>query len=188
MSTASQPTNDVPPPANAKGEGAFPLSTNNLSDLVTYTSHPAGISITSQVSLPAGSLFTPITTATPTTTKRWSSVQTGESTHIELNSALLYMNHSCAPTLEVDTGSMEVRVARDRDLEKGDDLTFFYPSTEWSFSRPFECLCEAGEGKCVGRVEGAKGFEKEKLEKWFVNKHIWDMVRERDEKMREERE
>lgn len=175
-------TSDAPPPANAKGEGAYPLTANSLSSLVTYNSHPAGISITSKVALPAGSLFAPITTATPTDTKRWSSVQTGRATHIELNSALLYMNHSCGPSLEVDTGKMEIRVARDRELRVGDDLTFFYPSSEWEFSRPFECLCGAGEGVCVGTVQGAKVFEKERLERWFVNEHIWELVRERDEK------
>lgn len=77
---------------------------------------------------------------------------------------------------------MEVRVSRDRDLREGDDLTFFYPSTEWEFSRPFECLCGAGEGKCVGKVQGAGVFGKEELERWFVNEHIWELVKERDEK------
>ncbi len=44
----------------------------------------------------------------------------------------------------------EVRVVRDRDLQVGDQLTFFYPSTEWASPRPFQCLCGAGVGKCIG--------------------------------------
>lgn len=163
-------------------DGAYPLSTNDLSDLVVYNSSPAGISITSKVSRPAGSVFTAITTATPTTEKRWSSVQTGRDAHIELNSALLYMNHSCAPSLEVDTAAMVVRVARDHDLQVGDDLTFFYPSSEWCFSRPFDCLCGAGKGVCVGEVKGAEALSREQLNRWFVNAHIEDLVKERDAK------
>ncbi|GAB7357785.1 hypothetical protein MBLNU459_g0432t1 [Dothideomycetes sp. NU459] len=183
-SSSPNKNDDAPPPANSKGEGAYPLTANNLTSLVSYNGHPAGISIVSRVALPAGAVFTPITTATPAPAKRWSSVQTGADPdrHIELNSALLYMNHSCAPSLEVDATRMEVRVARGRDLAVGDDLTFFYPSTEWEFSRPFECLCGAGEGVCVGRVEGAKAFSEAELERWFVNEHILAMVKARDEK------
>lgn len=71
---------------------------------------------------------------------------------------------------------MEVRVARDRDLKEGDDLTFFYPSTEWEFDRPFDCLCGAGKGQCVRDVQGAKVLSKEELNKWFINKHILELA------------
>lgn len=160
--------------------GAYPLTTNNLSDLAAYTSRPSGIALTSKVSLPAGSIFTPITTATNVPSPLYSTVQTGRDSHIELNSALLYMNHSCSPSLEVDTEKMEVRVARDRDLEEGDDLTFFYPSTEWKFDRPFQCLCGAGKGVCVEQLEGASVLDAKTLKRWFINGHIQELANERD--------
>ena len=75
---------------------------------------------------------------------------------------------------------MEVRVARDRELKEGDDLTFFYPSTEWKFDRPFECLCGAGKDVCVGRVEGAEGIDGEMPGRWFINEHILALAGERD--------
>jgi len=164
------------------GEGAYPLSVNNLTSLVTYNWNPAGVSINSRVSLPAGSLFTPITTATPADTKRWSTVQTARNTHIELNSALLYMNHSCAPSLEVDVKEMVVRVSRERDLKAGDDLTFFYPTSEWEFDAPFECLC--AEKGCLGQVRGARFIEGGDAKRWWFNEHILEMMKERDEEVK----
>ena len=74
----------------------------------------------------------------------------------------------------------EVRVARDRDLEVGDELTFFYPSTEWGCARPFDCVCGAGEDWCIGVHRGAEGLSKEVMERYFVNKHIRVLVAERD--------
>ena len=161
-------------------QGAYPLTTNSLQTLVAYTERPTGVALVSKVSLPAGSLFTPITTATSVSSPIWSTVQTGRDSHIELNSALLYMNHSCAPSLEVDTQKMEVRVARDRELKEGDDLTVFYPSTEWKFDRPFDCLCGEGKGVCVGAVSGAEGIDGGQLGRWFVNGHILGLAEERD--------
>lgn len=110
----------------------YPLANNNLQGLVSYVpSENEPYSITSKVALSAGSVLTPITSATKAAVKAYSSVQVSKDGHIELNSALLYMNHSCAPSVEVDTAKMEVRVSRHRDLKVGDHLTFFYPSSEW---------------------------------------------------------
>ena len=41
-----------------------------------------------------------------------------------------------------------------RDIAAGEELTYFYPSTEWEMDRPFRCLCGAPD--CVGVVSGAK--------------------------------
>jgi len=133
----------------------------------TYTS-----GATSLVSLPAGSLFTPITTATSATRATYSTVQIGADKHIELNSDLLYCNHSCAPSLEFDMGKFEVRVARDRDLKEGDALTFFYPSTEWDMAQPFRCECAAGEGRCLGWIKGAAWLEGGGLGGYWLNEHV----------------
>lgn len=110
----------------------YPLSANSLEELVSYVpSAEEPYSIISKVALPAGSVLTPITSATKTPIKAYSSVQVSKVEHIELNSALLYMNHSCDPSVELDTTRMEVRVSGSRDLKVGDHITFFYPSSEW---------------------------------------------------------
>ncbi|KAF2157496.1 hypothetical protein K461DRAFT_325871 [Myriangium duriaei CBS 260.36] len=181
VTNAPAPPPDAPtdPSVAAKTpQGAYPLSLNGLEDLVSYHHHAAGLSIVSRVALPAGAVFTPVSTATPALTKRWSTVQTGANSHIELNSALLYMNHSCAPSLEIDTKAGVVRVARNRDLKVGDDLTFFYPSTEWEFDNPFECLCRSSD--CLHDIKGAKFLSHEELGKRFTNEHILDLAKERD--------
>ncbi|KAI5245559.1 hypothetical protein E4T43_03113 [Aureobasidium subglaciale] len=159
---------------------AFPTSANNLSNLLKYTSHASGHGLISLVSLPPNSLFSPITAFTPHPHAEWHTLQVSATSHISLDSAYTYLNHSCAPSLEIDTEKMQVRVARDRELKVGDALSFFYPSTEWEMDRGFECLC--GEEGCVGQVKGAKDMSKEELNKWFINGYIWSLVEERDAK------
>lgn len=133
----------------------------------------------SLVDLPAGAVFAPITTATPGP-KAWTSVQTGRDSHIELNSDLVFCNHSCTPSLNFDMHKMEVRVVDDRPLKKGDALTFFYPSSEWEMDQPFVCTCGAGEGICIGSIAGAKNMSRDTLGRYWLNPHIEELLQERD--------
>jgi len=152
----------------------YPLTANKLGALAEYSPNAkAPDTLISKVALPAGSLFTTITTATEVPEKRWSTIQVSENKYLELNSALLYLNHSCIPSLEVDTTSMEVRVSRSRDLKVGDELNFFYPSTEWKMDKPFACLCESGK-ECLGTLNGAAYMDSSTLgtDRWFINDHI----------------
>ncbi|EME82606.1 uncharacterized protein MYCFIDRAFT_163973 [Pseudocercospora fijiensis CIRAD86] len=192
-------------------ESAYELSVNGLEDLVAFEHTPAGLCVVSKISAPAGSHFAFITSHVPQPKASWKTIQTSATTQTDPRSALLYMNHSCAPSLEVHTyapdadgnypteppsGKLgeeakhltpaglagEVKVARDRDVKPGDALTFFYPSTEWHMDRPFECLCGAGDGVCLGTVAGADAIDEKGLEKWFFNEHIWQLVKERESK------
>ncbi|KAI0436419.1 hypothetical protein F4803DRAFT_542287 [Xylaria telfairii] len=131
----------------------------------------------SLVDLPAGAIFAHITGVTVISGPRWSSVQAGKNLHIELNSILVYVNHSCIPTLEFDMERMEVRVSRNRDLKKGDLLSFFYPSTEFKMKQSFDCWCGAGE-KCFGRIEGAAKLGAERLSGYWINRHIKEIFEE----------
>lgn len=85
------------------------------------------------------------------------------------------MNHSCAPTAEVRLypgapSQWEVTVGP-RGLKAGDDITFFYPSTEWDMAQGFQCGC--GAGACLGQIRGAKYLSLQQLEdRGFVNEHI----------------
>ncbi|KAI9772680.1 MAG: hypothetical protein M1840_000275 [Geoglossum simile] len=133
----------------------------------------------SLVALPAGSLLTRLETATPAP-RAYSSVQISRDEHIELNSDLIYCNHSCAPSLEFDMKKSEIRVARDKDLKVGDALTFFYPSTEFDMAQPFQCECSAGEGNCKGRIAGAGRMAREALEGYWLNEHIEILLAEQE--------
>lgn len=65
--------------------------------------------------------------------KRYSTVQISETKHIELNSDLVFMNHSCDPSAHMEVDRMLVTAAK--DISVGDELTFFYPSTEWDMGK-----------------------------------------------------
>lgn len=170
---------------------AFDLSFNNLTELLSYHKSHSGLSLISKVALPAGAHFADLTDYIPQSRATWRTIQTSATTHAELRSALLYLNHSCQPTLEVHvhspspdgtypTGSAaELKVARDRNLRIGDELTFFYPSTEWEFDREFECFCDAPKAICIGRIQGARKLNAESMERWWMNAHILEL-RSRD--------
>ncbi|PVI02840.1 hypothetical protein DM02DRAFT_279777 [Periconia macrospinosa] len=131
----------------------------------------------SLVSLPPGAVFARITTATPST-PAYSTVQIGRDSHVELNSDLLYVNHSCRPSLEYDMEKWEVRVSRklEEGLKAGDELTFFYPSTEWEITQKFECNC--GEKECLGKIGGAKEMDLDILKRYWLNEHTVRMLKE----------
>jgi hypothetical protein len=80
-------------------------------------------------------------------------IQLGEDEHIELLPAYLECtNHSCDPNCFFDTSAMHLIALR--NIAAGEELTFFYPSTEWEMDRSFPCTC--GSHKCIGVIEGAK--------------------------------
>lgn len=173
---------------------SFPLTQGNLQDIIEYCTTPYGqISIISRIARPRGSHLCDITTHYAIQKPTWSSFQSSPTHHAELDSALVYMNHSCDPTVEIEVRTPdadgnypdgiggEVRVARDRDLQVGDHLTFFYPSTEWAGSRPFQCLCGSERKKCIGIHRGSSVLSKEVLNQYFINKHIHDLMAERDQ-------
>jgi hypothetical protein len=130
----------------------------------------------SLVNLPANSIFARISNPTPATVA-YSSVQASRDLHIELNCDLLYINHSCRPKLVFDMQRWEVRVSSDGDLKEGDELTFFYPSTEWHMSQPFECGCK--EKVCRGKISGAKDMDEKVLSEYWLNAHIEEMLAEK---------
>ncbi|KAE8417294.1 hypothetical protein BDV36DRAFT_296322 [Aspergillus pseudocaelatus] len=135
---------------------------------------PFTASARSLVALPAGALFSKITTAIPAPQKTYTSVQTGPGLNIELCSDLVYCNHSCSPSLEFDMSTFEVRVARDRPLSVGDELTFFYPSTEWDMVQPFNCFC--GSQNCLGLIAGSQDMGASVLSRYWLNPHVKQLL------------
>ena len=85
---------------------------------------------------------------------------------------LAALNHSCDPNVVLDTERM-LMIAR-RDIEKGEELSFFYPSTEWEMQAPFICLC--GSTNCIHVVAGARFLPLSTLENHYLNKHIREMM------------
>jgi len=94
-------------------------------------------------------------------------------------SASTYPAREGEPTPTADTYGVagELRVTESRDLKAGEDLSFFYPSTEWDMGKPFECLCDAPKDVCLGQISGAKGVDRGVLQKYQINPHIQQLLK-----------
>ena len=98
-------------------------------------------------------------------------VQIDRNQHTEVGK-LSALNHSCDPNVILDTEHLQM-VAR-RDIEQGEELSFFYPSTEWEMDAPFICLC--GASNCIHVVAGARFLPLSTLENHYLNRHIRDLM------------
>ena len=98
-------------------------------------------------------------------------VQIGRTTHTHVGK-LAALNHSCDPNVILDTEKM-IMIAR-HDIEKGEELSFFYPSTEWEMQAPFICLC--GAANCIHVVVGACFLPLLTLENHYFSLHIREMM------------
>lgn len=96
-------------------------------------------------------------------------IQTGEDRHITLSPEFLqYTNHSCDPNVFFDTSSMELICLR--EIVPGDELAYFYPSTEWEMDQPFECQC--GSDSCLHFIQGAKYLSLQERERYNFSEFI----------------
>lgn len=94
-------------------------------------------------------------------------VQKSDAQHLEVG-VLATLNHSCDPNVRLDTDRM--LVVAERDIAPGEELSYFYPSTEWDMAEPFACHC--GSPVCLGMVRGARHIPAEVLGRYYVNSHI----------------
>ncbi len=98
-------------------------------------------------------------------------VQIDRDLHTEVGK-LAALNHSCDPNVFLDTENLLV-IAR-RPIAAGEELTFFYPSTEWEMEAPFICLC--GAANCIHVVAGARFLPLSTLEQHYLSRHIREMT------------
>jgi hypothetical protein len=79
-------------------------------------------------------------------------VQVSEREHIELAPAFLKLiNHGCDPNVSFDVERRSLVALA--PIAPRDELTFFYPSTEWTMASPFDCVCRST--RCLKRIAGA---------------------------------
>ena len=128
-------------------------------------------SLTTKKAYRAGDVICPIPSESLFDKPNQFTVQIGIDRHVEV-SELASMNHSCDPSTILETTRMLVFAAR--DLSPDDELTFFYPSTEWEMSSPFICLC--GALNCIHVVAGARFLPLSTLEGHFLNQHIRELM------------
>ncbi|MEI9943828.1 MAG: SET domain-containing protein-lysine N-methyltransferase [Chitinophagaceae bacterium] len=106
-------------------------------------------------------------------------VQVGIDKHIMLQPEhLQYINHSCDPNVFFDTYTMQVRALK--PINEGDEMTFFYPSTEWDMSQPFKCLC--GCSNCLGEIKGAAHIRPDIIRNYTLTRFIQQQLHDRANK------
>lgn len=139
---------------------------------VQHGASKAGAQLVTDQSFAQGEIVALIPDFTIVPTPTYQTIQIGPNQHIQELGVIVYMNHSCDPNTEIDTTTMTIRAAR--DIAPGEQLTFFYPSTEWEMDRPFVCAC--GSPRCVGLVAGARHLSVATLSRYFINEHIRQMI------------
>lgn len=96
-------------------------------------------------------------------------VQVSEREHVTLWPVFLELiNHGCDPNVFFDVERRQLVALR--AIEAGEELAFFYPSTEWVMASPFDCRC--GAARCLGRVEGASQLPPDALRGQRLAPHI----------------
>lgn len=106
-------------------------------------------------------------------------VQIGDEKHIILQPEFLqYTNHSCAPNVFFDTNAMKLIALN--EIQPGDELLYFYPSTEWAMTQPFECFC--GTKHCLHRIQGASYLTEKEVSQYQFTPFIIGKLENRKEK------
>ena len=96
-------------------------------------------------------------------------IQTGIDEHIHLKPEFLkFTNHSCDPNVFFDTHTMQLIALK--NIEPGDEFTFFYPSTELDMAQPFICLC--GSKNCLKKISGAAHMSADILKRYTLTHFI----------------
>lgn len=133
-------------------------------------------SLHATVSLLPGDVICPFAAGITQSHATYLTVQTGTGTHITLMPEFLqYINHSCAPNVFFDTTTMQLICLS--PLQPGDELTFFYPSTEWEMVQSF--LCNCGDAGCLQLINGASHLSVETLAKYRLTDFILAQVKQK---------
>jgi hypothetical protein len=132
-----------------------------------------GLAVYAKRVLPAHSVFSEMEFG-PVRSRPWRhSIQIAADAHAEpLPAFLRYLNHSCDPNLFVDVRAGEVVTLR--QIEEGEELTFFYPSTEWHMEAPFPCEC--GSPHCLREIRGASELPGRVLQRYRLSPVIVELI------------
>lgn len=125
----------------------------------------------------AGQLISPFAARARLTSPTYLTVQVSETEHILLDPQILeFINHSCHPNVFFDTESMALFSLA--HIEEGEELTFFYPSTEWDMAESFSCSC--GAAQCLLVVEGASSLPATTLSRFRLTPHVERLLAARE--------
>ena len=139
------------------------VATVDIAEIHTDTRNNNHRSLVLRRSYSADELIIEFSARSVQPTPSYLTVQLDDKEHIELFPDFLEcINHSCEPNCFFDTTSMQLVALK--DISEGEELTFFYPSTEWNMDRAFQCKC--GTDNCLGVIKGAKYLSERIVEKY----------------------
>ena len=140
-------------------------------DTLTIKTENKFRSLISQRAYAKGELICEIPTEKVVNKANRFTVQIGRDKHTDVGK-LAALNHSCDPNVILDTENLLMYACK--DIEKGDELSFFYPATEWEMAAPFICLC--GASSCIHVVAGARFLPLSILEHHYLAAHIREIM------------
>ena len=128
------------------------------------------------VDRPAGSTLVSFAGSPRFTAPTFLTVQVDATTHLQPEPVFLEcVNHSCAPNVAFDMERFALVAVT--DLKAGDELVYFYPSTEWQMAQPFSCACAAPG--CLGLIDGASGLSDVQLSRYALSPFVKSQLRAR---------
>lgn len=99
-------------------------------------------------------------------------VQKSAKKHLILSPEYLqYINHSCNPNVYFNVDKMQLITLE--DIAPDTELSYFYPSTEWKMTEPFQCHCESPN--CLNHIRGAKYIDLGALSNYQHSSFIKEM-------------
>lgn len=126
-------------------------------------------SVFSRVDLEPGQIVSDFSAKKTFSEPSYLTVQISDNEHIELWPEYLEcVNHSCDPNCYFDTTTFKFITLK--PIKTGEELTFFYPSTEWDMDKAFQCLC--GSEHCLGTIQGASYLSSDAVSKYRFSEFI----------------
>lgn len=150
------------------------ISTHGYANVVVLANNQQALMAT--VNFNKGAVIAKFTSGLVQNFPTYLTVQIDENLHITLQPQhLQYINHSCNPNVFFNTDSFELVALK--NIAPNDELTFFYPSTEWEMTQPFVCNC--GELNCLQNIQGAAYIEKKLLKSYKLTSFIEKMLQQK---------
>lgn len=154
----------------------FEVISNHIFANVLLNNSSNQKSLHAAVSFSPGDVISTFGAGVTQTYATYLTVQTGAERHITLMPDFLqYINHSCVPNVFFNTTTM--RLVCLSALQPGDELTFFYPSTEWEMAQPFVCNC--GNRECLQLINGASHLSVGTLSRYQLTDFIKQQVKQK---------
>lgn len=130
-------------------------------------------SFISQINIEEGHVISTFSQREILKTPTYLTVQKSDKEHILLHpEALQYINHSCNPNVFFDVDNFEIIALK--NIKIGEEITFFYPSTEWEMAQPFTCNCKSEF--CLGKINGTFDLSLETILKYRASKYIQEKI------------